>query len=131
MSSFNFKGVKIPIRITYKQAMFDFKDMGLNILNLFKDETIIMTIMSDDETMLQVWYSYVKKHASSFESAVEDLTPEDMHQFKDAFWEAVVNFTAPAMRPILQSMMEQVKEALASPEKSLSKRSSESLDEQE
>jgi len=126
-----YDGTSIPIRITYKQAMFDFKDMGLNLLSIFKDEKTIMTIMADDEIMVNVWYSYIKDYTSSFEKAVEKLTPEDMHKFKEVFWDEVINFTAPPMRPILVTMMDQVREALSSAPKNLKEAYSKSLDEQE
>jgi hypothetical protein len=114
---FMFQGTSVPIRITYKQAMFDFKDLGLNLLAIFQDGQTIATIMSNDEVMVHIWYEYVKPYTSTFENAIEALTPEDMHKFKEVFWEEVINFTAPPMRPILVAMMEQVREALSSPPK--------------
>jgi hypothetical protein len=126
-----FKGNEIPIRISWKDAMFTFKDMGLNLLKLFEDGSALYTIMADDEVMVELWYHYVSKHTTTLESAIEDVDEDFMHEFKEAFWEAVLDFTNPQMRPMLLENRKLIMQELASPGESLKKRYSESLQELE
>ena len=126
-----FNGIKIPVEFGYKEVINDFKRMGLNLLELFTDDQVILTIMANDAVMLQIWYHYVSPHAESFESAIDQLTPANMHQFKEVFWQQVVNFTAPPMRPLATGMWKKLKEQLKSPEKFLENLSETSLPKQE
>ncbi len=132
-SKIRFKESDIPIKISYKQAMYDFKDMGLNLLAIFGEESsAVQTIMLDDEIMVQVWFSYVKKHhAGTLESALEELTPELMNDFREKFWNEVINFMPPLTRPSLNLFMEKMKEEMTSPEKRLEQAFSASSEEQE
>ena len=128
--SIKYRGADVPIRITYKAAMFDLKDLGMNILGIFEDHTAITNMLINDEVMVKVWYYFVSPHASSLENAVEDLTSELMNEFREVFWEEVLNFTNPQMRPALREFMKMIKEELASPESNLRKALSDSLEEQ-
>lgn len=131
-SKFKFKGsIEIPLKITYKNAMYDFKELGLNILNIFgENSSAVQTIMTDDEVMVKIWYFYIKKHhAGELESALEHLSPEEMNVFRELFWNEVINFMPPLTRPSLTLFMEKMKEEMSSPEKRLEQAYSESLQE--
>lgn len=132
-SKIKFKDSEVSIKITYKQAMYDFKELGLNLLNIFDDgNSAVQTIMMDDQVMVHVWYHYIKKHhAGNLEEALEYLTPEDMNDFREKFWNEVINFMPPLTRPALNMFMEKMKEEMSSPEKRLEGLFSESLEEQE
>jgi len=126
-----FRGSEIPVEITYKQAMFDFKNMGLNLLKIFQDEKVIATILTDDETMINLWFYYVQNHCSTLEDAISDLTSEKMQKFRDIFLDAVLGFINPQMRPALKEIITMMKEELASPGEKLRKAYSVSSPEQE
>ena len=129
-TSFKHRGVNIPIRITYGTAMFTLQELGLDILAIFQDsEKVVMTIMANDNVMLKVWHHYVKDVEPDFNSAVEDLEATEMHQFKEAFWQAVVNFSSPPMQPLLEHIWKEVKKSLKQPEKTWKNISSEELPE--
>lgn len=109
-----FRGADISLQFAHKEAMFVFPKLGLNLLRIFHDQEVMLTILSDDEVMIKVWYHFVKDHCSSLEDAVEDLTPEMMAEFKDKFWEQTVSFTHAPMRRFLRQMKELVEKELSS-----------------
>lgn len=115
MSSIKFKGAEIPIKITYKSAWYDLPELGIDILNIFEDDKTVSNILINDRVMVNVLFYYVKGHCSTIESALEELTPEIMNEFREVFWNEVVNFTNPQMRPSLQEYMSMIKKELASP----------------
>lgn len=130
--TFKHNGINIPVKINYGKAVYTFPDMGLDLLKLFETtEEIIFTIMANDKVMLEIWFHYVADHEVDKAAAIEELEPQEMHQFKNAFWSAVLGFTESSMRPILETYYREIKKGLKQPEKFLRSISSNSLDEQE
>ena len=99
--SFYHNGNKVFVEFNYKNVMVDFKKMGLNLFDIYNDQRVIMQIFGDDETMIQVWFFYIKDYEASYDEAIERLEVKELQTFKEAFWSAVVNFSAPQMRAIL------------------------------
>ena len=122
----DFNGVKVPIEFGLKEAFKDFKGMGLNLLALFEDRSTLMTIMANDNVMVQVWYYFVKPHCESFDDALEHLTPAKMNIFREVFWQEVVNFSPAPMRKAATEMWKELKKELDSPNKMFASSSSES-----
>ena len=123
-----FNGIDIPIKITYKSAWFELPELGIDILNIFDGEKTIMNILTNEKVMVELFYYYAKSHCSTIEDMLGNLTSEVMTEFREVFWNEVVNFTNPQMRPALQETMTMLKKHLASPEKILELASSESLE---
>jgi len=129
--SFKYNGTEISIEFGYKEVMGEFKKKGLDLFALFEGDETIMTIMANDRVMLQIWYHYVSPYAQSEEAAIENLKPHELHSFKEAFWQQVINFTQPQMRPLAVEMWKKLKERLKSPEKILKDSSSDSSEKPE
>jgi len=127
-STVKFNGIDIPIKITYKSAWFELPELGIDILNIFDGEKTIMNILTNEKVMVELFYYYAKGHCSTIDDMLEKLTPEVMGEFREVFWNEVVNFTNPQMRPALQETMTMLKKHLASPEKILELASLESLE---
>jgi hypothetical protein len=104
---------------------------------LLVDENItktLGTILTDELSMLRLWYYYVKDHyTESFEDLIEDLEPSDFKSFKETLWNAIVNFTDPQLRPALIKGREEVERQLAKTLKNLKfkEQSSDTVEEQE
>lgn len=131
MASFKHNGQTVQLNYTYFEAMNTFPGLGLDILGVVTDATPILQIMADDKTMIKVWYHFVKDLEPDFDEALKELKPAEMQQFKEAFWESVVNFSGPPMRETLNQMWDQVKKELKQPKKLLKNLSSDSPEEQE
>lgn len=127
------KGIPIEVIVTYKMAMFDFKAYGLNMLKLFQDDNALMSVMVDDEMLINIMHYYCKEHVSTVEDLVDELdkNPDLMQEFRDQFWDAVLNFTNPLMREALRQTRKLIEEQLASPEKNLRQHLSVSSDGQD
>lgn len=130
-STIDFKGTEIEIEITYKKAMFEFKKLGVNLLNIFEDESTMVTILTNDEVMLNIWYHYTSPYCESFEKAIGDITPEMLNDFRNKFWSEVVNFTNPSMRKALMEFKKMILKELQSVDVKLKEVSSKSLPTQE
>jgi hypothetical protein len=135
--SFTFKGSKIPLEVNFGKAFKVFPEYGLHILGLLVDENItktLSTILTDDLSMLKLWFYYVKDHhTESFENLIDDLEAPDFKSFKDTLWTAIVNFTDPQLRPALIKGREEVERQLAKTLKNLKlkEQSSDTVEEQE
>ena len=121
----------IRLNYTYFEAMNTFPDLGLDILGIVTDATPIIQIMADDKTMIKIWYHFVKDMEPDFEEALRSLKPAEMQQFKEAFWESVVNFSSPPTHKTLRQMWDQVKEELKRPKNLFKNTSLDSQVEQE
>ena len=132
LNKIKYESVEVPIVITYKDAMGPLEELGMDVLNLFQERNGTLTeIMMNDKLMVKVWFHYIKKYESNFDSAIEKLTPEAMVQFREVFVKSLLDFTNPQMRPVIQEALKEIKETLASPEGLLKKLSLESLEEPE
>lgn len=135
--SFTFKGSKIPLDVDFGKAHKVFPKHGLHILGLLVDENInktLLTILTDDLQMLNLWYHYVKDlYPSDFEELIDDLTTVDFKSFKDALWAAIVNFTDPQLRAALIKGREEIERQLAKTFRNLKLKepSSDTVDESE
>lgn len=131
-SEFKLGEHKIPMYMGYRLAQNEMSELGINVLNLFSENSnVIQTIMLDDQTMLKVWFFYVDEHLGvKYDEALQllDETPGGLEPFKQAFWEMVVGFTGPAVRPLAKQAWDQVRQQL---KKNLRTLSSDSLDESE
>jgi hypothetical protein len=113
-----FNGIKITISINHKQAMFKFKELGLDLYSLFDENSdTMLTIMAKDRVMLHILYDYVQPHCGSFEKALDYIDTELLSNFREVFWQEVVNFSPYPMRGSLEQMWVEAKKQLSSPEK--------------
>ena len=118
MVSGSFKHGKdtVPMTLGYVLAHGKLFDLGLDILSMTKDNSVIQTIMLDDSTMLKVWFYYIQQQdpTASFEEALEilDESPKGLEPFRKAFWELVVGFMPTALQPTLREMWRQAEKQL-------------------
>lgn len=123
---------KVPISINYYDATFTYDAMGLDILGIVTDQTPIIQIIADDKIMLKLWYHFVQDlEPEGFEVALRSLTTKEMQEFKEAFWDEVVNFSAPPIRETLRTAYQKVKDHLKRPENLLKNLSADSSEESE
>ena len=107
----------VPIQLGYVLAHGKLFDLGLDVLSIMKDNTIVPTIMLDDSLMLKIWWYYIteaikdgKIDDHTFEEALEilDEQPKGLEHFRKAFWELVVGFSSTQLQPILKQMWKEV-----------------------
>lgn len=113
MTSYKFDGKQIPIKITYKEAEEDLYNQGIDLLDMFSENHVgeaLQKILLNDRFMLKLWWNYIEPHVKmTYEEARDKLTPDGLQEFRDAFWEAVVNFTPPPVRKELREAWSQAK----------------------
>lgn len=117
----------IPMTLGYVLAHGKLFDLGLDILSITKDNSVIQIILLDDATMLKVWYYYIKEAGENglispqtFEEALEilDEEPKGLEPFRNAFWELVVGFMPTTLQPTLRELWKQsLKQLKSVPEK--------------
>lgn len=131
-TAFVYKDEEIEIEITYGLAMKKFRKMGLNLLAILSDEQVMATMLLDDSVMVQVWHHYVEEETGDdFDTAIDELDPHGMKKFRDAFWQATINFTPPAAREVLEEGMKEVRKQIRLQGKKSKTTSSDSSEEQE
>lgn len=129
--TFRHNGISIPVVFTYGDAMGDLRTLGLNLLDMGHADALYFTILANDEIMLEVWWHFVKKHEASKEEAMASLTPQQMETFKEAVWQAVLNFTPKGLRVYMQTVRKAVEKKINSPDAILNQLSQDSLQELE
>jgi len=118
---FRYEGTTISIEITYGMAIKHLQDLGVDMIGLLEDNETLTNILLRDTIMLKVWYFFVEqKTGEDYLVAIDHLDPQGMKEFRDAFWQATLNFSQPMMRPALEEMKHQVKKGLKEQAKNLS-----------
>jgi hypothetical protein len=115
-----------PINYTFQETTFDLSiplgkayflktEFGINLLNLFEGDNLdafLQTIALNDEKMIDIWWHYIGEKYSDRETAVDKLSRDDLTKFKEAFWDAVINFSDKNAQSILISVKKQLPELL-------------------
>jgi hypothetical protein len=133
----NFKHGKhtIPMTLGYVLAHGKLFDLGLDILSMTKDNSVIQTIMLDDSVMLKVWFYYIQQHdeTATFDEALEilDESPKGLEPFRKAFWELVVGFMPTALQPTLRELWRQAEKQLKNAPEKMSTTSTSPLPEEQ
>lgn len=115
MAEYTFRNKKIPLQFTFGTAMFFKQEFGLNMLALFEDDNLdnfCAMVSLHDEKILEIWWYYVEKHFSDRAECIDNLTRDSLTEFKEAFWDAIINFSDPAARPILTDLRKRLPELL-------------------
>lgn len=111
----------VPMQLGYVLAHGKLFDLGLDVLSIMKDQSIVPTIMLDDSLMLKIWWYYISEAMKdgkiddhSFEEALEllDEQPQGLGHFRKAFWELVVGFSSTQLQPILKQMWKETEKQL-------------------
>jgi len=125
----------VPMSLGYVLAHGKLFDLGLDILSMTKDNSVIQTIMLDDSVMLKVWFYYIQQQDpdASFEEALEilDESPKGLEPFRKSFWELVVGFMPTALQPTLKEMWRQAEKQLKNAPEKMSTTSTSPLPEEQ
>jgi len=112
-STFRYGTDKVPMELGYAFATGKLEDLGIDVLSILSDGGATMQkILLDDRAMLKVWYHYVKEYnGDDWETAIEvlDNTQGGLEDFRESFYQLVVNFSPPQARKLLAQMWEKVK----------------------
>lgn len=118
MISFEFRGKKYPITINYLESLRTLPEkFGINLTKIFTDgeaaSQTMQALILDDEKSLELAWHYIHEHTDiSYEEFLETVTGKDLERFREDFWSAVVNFSGPLKRRLLQELWDQFKRDL-------------------
>ena len=115
---FEFKGKKYPIDITYYQSIKILPEkFGINLSKIFTDgdvaaDTMQTLILDDEKTLDLCWHYLNEKTEMTFDEFLETISGKDLERFREDFWAAVVNFSSPLKKKLLQDLWNQFKRDL-------------------
>lgn len=108
------KSVTIPLRINYGMAIVDLPKLGLELLKLFSDQTVVGKVataihVNDNETIELL-------QTMAFKNIERRLTPEELYEidgekmdeFRDGMWTAIENFSGAHRKPLVQQIKAEV-----------------------
>lgn len=118
MSKFKFMGVEYPIQINYWEAVTVLPEkFKINLTKIFIDnqaaEETMQALVLDDEKTLELAWHYVGS-SSSFDKQkfFENMQGKDLDQFREDFWSAVINFSPPLKRNLMDDLWRTFKKEL-------------------
>lgn len=137
MASITLKNTITQIHINYGMAVYskELPKLGIELLKMFSDQTVIGKLTEilhvyDDRCLELLKYFFVKVHEREpNEEELSDLDGPKMDEFRDAFWEAIENFSGAHRKQLIQQIKAEVLAALQ--KLSLEELSTTSLPEQE
>lgn len=92
---FTINNKEYPIEITMKDALKTYpNEFGIKLTTLFEEDNLneLMTRMFlGDELAIQLLTHYTKS-SLSYDELIEVLTPANVKEFKDKWWEALMDF---------------------------------------
>lgn len=115
---FEFRGKKYPIDITYYQSIKILPEkFGINLSKIFTDgevaaDTMQTLILDDEKTLDLCWHYLNEKTEIEFDEFLEIISGKDLERFREDFWAAVVNFSSPLKKKLLQDLWSQFKKDL-------------------
>ena len=110
---YTFQNHEYDLKITYGFAIKTLKtDFGIDLTNLLADEVldkVLNQMFLNDDLPLRLWRYYVSKHLgeSGVDEALNDLTPANLQQFKDVWWNSVRLFIGPLRGEILSQILKE------------------------
>lgn len=122
-SNFQYGDMKVNMELGYRIAE-KLEDLGLDVLSIIAEPSIMYTILVDDRMLLKIWYYYVKEAtADSWDVAIDNLdaTEGGLNNFREKFVNLVINFSAPSSQPMLKEQWKLMKEELTNSQKLRSK----------
>lgn len=120
IAKFTFGGKTYPIAITWSLAHSTLPEkFNIEILKLFVDETTtqrtINNLLMDDDLALRLCWFFIEPQISydwdRFLSLLDEET-EAVDNFREVFWGAVINFSSPQKRGVLEDMWKIMKREL-------------------
>lgn len=115
---FEFRGKKYPLDITYYQSIKILPEkFGINLSKIFTDGEVaadtMQTLILDDEKTLNLSWHYIEEHTEiEFDEFLQVISVKDLERFREDFWAAVVNFSSPLKKKLLQDLWSQFKRDL-------------------
>lgn len=109
-------GRKIPITITFRDALTIYPNRGLKILNILDSnnaQETLQTLLLNDEIMLDLWKHYIAENNIDEDEALDALDRDNFQKFKNEVWNAVVNFSDPQMQGALREIKKLLEQELA------------------
>lgn len=116
---FEFKNIQYQININYYDSLKVLPEkFNINLCKIFTDgeiagETMQNLILDDELTLKLAWY-YIEPAISGMDEDdfLRNMTGKDLERFREAFWQAVVNFSGPLKKNLLTEMWNQFKRDL-------------------
>jgi hypothetical protein len=120
IAKFTFNQKSYPIQITWSLAYNVLPDkFEIEILKLFVDDTqtqkTAMGLLVNDELALKLCWFFLEPQVSyDFDKFLEllDEEPEAIDNFREVLWGAIVNFSSPQKKGVLQDMWKMLKRDL-------------------
>ena len=120
MANFTLKSTIVPMRISYGMALDpkELPKLGIELLKMFSDQTVIGKLteilhVHDDRCYELLKYFIVRVHEREpNKEEHEDLDGPKMDEFRNAFWEAIENFSGAHRKQLVQQIKAEVLAAL-------------------
>lgn len=115
MISFEFRGTKYPINLNYWEAINVLPEKyGISLTKIFTDaeaaEKTMQGLVLDDELTLELAWHYIQETASfDKEEFFKHMQGKDLDRFREDFWSAVINFSPPLKKNLMEEMWRQFK----------------------
>ncbi len=115
---FELKNAKYLIKITYRDSLIVLPEkFGINLCKIFTDgdaaaDTMQALILDDERTLKLAWHYIEPKSDLDWEQFLDLMEGKDLERFREDFWAAVVNFSGPLKKNLLQEMWSQFKRDL-------------------
>lgn len=115
-AKYTFKNKELELHITIGKAFFLKTEFGINLLNLFEEgnmENLLATLALNDEKVIDIWWYHLEKEGFTDRAeCIDSLTRDNLTEFKNAFWNSIVNFSDPTARETLVNVKKRLPELL-------------------
>lgn len=108
-----FQNKEYDLKITYGFAIKTLlPKFGIDLTNLLAEDVLdkmLNQMFLNDDLPLRLWRYYVEQHlgADGIDEALDDLTPANLQQFKDVWWNSVKAFIGPLRSQILDQILKE------------------------
>lgn len=121
---FKFKDTTIPLAFNYRITKKEIpKRFGINLLQVFTsdEETnkLAQDLVFDDEKTLDLMKFFISESRPELvedeDDFLDNVNPQNVHQFREVFWEAYANFSGPLKRSAVIQIWDELKKKMKNP----------------
>jgi len=118
MTTFNIGKQEYNIKLTYGLSVNVLPDkFNINLTKIFVDSELasktMETLVLDDERTLSLMWFFVEPTASiDYDTFLEKVSPQELEEFREAFWAEVVNFSGSLKKNMMLQMWTEFKKEL-------------------
>jgi len=117
MIALKFKGKEYQFKLTYRKMLEDLPNkFNIHLGKIFTDNDLMqqtmLNLLVEDEVSIKLFHWAINSASLTYEDLLDDMDQKTLSDFRDCFWEEVVNFSDPLRKEASRALWEEYKKVI-------------------